>query len=578
MTKTSMKKSNFVLIAIIILYVFACNVDSNKKTETEEESLPSLETADIIVVGAGISGLSAALEAADGGASVLVIEVNSVGGGHAVKATGVAMVGTELQKSKGIHDSPDQAYDDWLNYGETNNKYWLKKYTELSNPMVYEWLTKMGVEFVNIGKGADSKVPRFHTTKGKAVNIVVPMMRKAFAHPNIHFLFNNRVKSIIKNDDAIIGLQIENERTFEKTKVFSKSIILATGGFEGSAELMKDNWSEDINDDNFLIGAGEFATGDGHTLAENAGAYLENQNRHVIFINGIPNPRDSLKTRGLVAGNRLGIWLNDQGQRFTNEWGKPKETDKQVFAQDHSAYWLVFDEKTKRFFDARDAVWLSKESIHAEILENPELVKKASSLQTLADLTMLPVDELDKSIKRYNKFVSEGKDADFGRPLKNGRTLASPPYYAVRMYPLTRKNLGGVAVDSASKVITKNGTSVKGLYAVGELTGMAGINGKHGMSGTFLGPSVLMGRIAAKQAVQELDSISGSFNNLPSDDTTTIADGSTMTNGYWHYTESHRIIKERGLDCNSCHSDFSQVPDLTKTMRISQLNTCTKCH
>jgi hypothetical protein len=146
------------------------------------------------------------------------------------------------------------------------------------------------------------------------------------------------------------------------------------------------------------------------------------------------------------------------------------------------------------------------------------------------------------------------------------------------MYPLTRKNLGGVAVDSLTRVLQENGTIVTGIYAVGELTGMAGLNGEYGMSGTFLGPSVFMGRVAAKTALKELDSISGVFNNLPNYEYKAVIDEPISSNGYWHYKESHKIIKERKLTCTSCHKDFSQSAMLPGKMRISQLESCTKCH
>ena len=100
--------------------------------------------ADVIVVGSGIAGLSAALEAAHQGASVLVVEANSVGGGHAVKAGGFALVNTKLQRSKGINDSPDLAWQDMQRWGEDADPYWTRRYAEESAGQVYDWLTGMG--------------------------------------------------------------------------------------------------------------------------------------------------------------------------------------------------------------------------------------------------------------------------------------------------------------------------------------------------------------------------------------------------------------------------------------------------
>ena len=111
------------------------------------EQIPVQRDADVIVVGAGIAGLSAALEASANNARVLVLEANSVGGGHAVKAGGFALVDTELQRSRGIEDTPALAFADWAVRGENPNTYWTKLYARESGPEVYDWLTGLGVEF-----------------------------------------------------------------------------------------------------------------------------------------------------------------------------------------------------------------------------------------------------------------------------------------------------------------------------------------------------------------------------------------------------------------------------------------------
>ncbi|MGI9308559.1 MAG: FAD-dependent oxidoreductase, partial [Gammaproteobacteria bacterium] len=157
--------------------------------------------ADVIVVGAGIAGLSAALEAAEHGASVLVIDANTVGGGHAVKAGGFALVGTELQKKRGYADAPEIAFDDLMRWGETANAEWVKRYVTQSNTMVYEWLQEMGVEFKVIIDTPEATVPRFHFTAGTAVNAVIPMMQKAFASDRIRFVWSERAVELLVTDN-----------------------------------------------------------------------------------------------------------------------------------------------------------------------------------------------------------------------------------------------------------------------------------------------------------------------------------------------------------------------------------------
>ncbi|NUQ13560.1 MAG: FAD-binding protein, partial [Gemmatimonadaceae bacterium] len=123
----------------------------------------------------------------------------------------------------------------------------------------------------------------------------------------------------------------------------------------------------------------------------------------------------------------------------------------------------------------------------------------------LAAQAGLPAAALEETVRRYNAQVAKGVDPDFGRfgpgqPLQPV-AVAQPPFYAVQFFPLTRKSMGGVAIDRDCRVIDARQQPIPGLLAAGELTGLAGINGKAGLEGTFLGPSMLTGRIAGRTAL-----------------------------------------------------------------------------
>ena len=135
--------------------------------------------ADVIVIGTGIAGLSAALEASAAGRTVLLIDANSVGGGHAVKAGGFALVGTPLQERKGYRDSPEIAARDLLAWGEDADAEWVRRYVTASRTEVHDWLTGFGVRWGFILDTPEHSVPRFHFANGAALNVVVPMMRAA---------------------------------------------------------------------------------------------------------------------------------------------------------------------------------------------------------------------------------------------------------------------------------------------------------------------------------------------------------------------------------------------------------------
>jgi len=143
--------------------------------------------ADVIVVGGGIAGIAAALEAESHGARVLVVEANSMPGGHAVRAGGFALVDTPLQRAKGYRDSPDIAFRDMMAWGEDADPWWVRHYVDNAREQVHDWLVGMGVKFVVVLDTPEDTVPRFHFTAGGAVNAVVPMIRAALKRERITF-------------------------------------------------------------------------------------------------------------------------------------------------------------------------------------------------------------------------------------------------------------------------------------------------------------------------------------------------------------------------------------------------------
>jgi uncharacterized protein len=127
----------------------------------------------VLVIGAGISGLSAALEAARGGASVLVVDTSTVGGGHAVLSNGaISIIGTPLQEQRKIADSPTIAERDFLARGEDNDTRWVAAYVRDSREWLYDWLSDLGVSFESLARPVGNSVPRLHLTRGKGWGLV----------------------------------------------------------------------------------------------------------------------------------------------------------------------------------------------------------------------------------------------------------------------------------------------------------------------------------------------------------------------------------------------------------------------
>ena len=568
---------------------------------TEQASSPHVPPryADAIVVGAGLSGLSAAVEMGRYGVNVVLLDMNSVMGGHAVMAGGFAIVDTPIQHAEGFEDSPEKAYADWMEWTEDGDADWTRYYAEHSREMIYDWMADMGVDFVRIQAGHENSVPRFHFTPNGALDVVLALFREALVLPTVAFEWNEKVHSLVVEDGRVTGVNTRNLRTGVERTLMAPHVVLATGGFEGNLERVLDYWRTDLpKPDRLLLGASIHATGTGHDLAEEAGAGLTWMNRHYIYTNGMADPRDPQATLAITAGNSSALWVNAQGRRFTNEAGFDKAILADVLDQEPTTYWAIFDESSRGTFSMRGREWINNPTEGHTVLDHPEATVTAESLEQLASLTGLPLESLLASVERFNALIDAGVDEDFGRfshtddaPPK----IAQPPFFAIQFFPMPRKSMGGVAVDMQARALNGSGDVVPGLYAAGELTGSVGINGTHGMDGMFLGPALVTGRIAGRTIAEAVlegasrapvtvrpppDSLPDTASwepSLTAEDLEALL--SVERDGYWHFRISHELALERGYECVLCHSP--QVPFAALDNReslLAQSQVCGNCH
>ena len=572
---------------LAVLIVTACG---NQTPETD---------ADVIVVGAGIAGISAALEASASGANVLVIETSSVPGGHAVKAGGFAMVGTPLQERRGHQDTPEIAFNDLMAWGEDADPDWVRYFTENARTEIYDWLTAMGARFVVLLDTPEDTVPRFHFAGGTAAKVVIPMLSEAIQRENIRFLLNTSAEELFAPEQPWIGMRVRDTRTGAERTLVAATIILATGGFESNLNMVRENWPEASDavaePERLLIGSGQYASGGGIGLGQDLGAALNKMDHQVIFINGLPDPREP--ERGLKTENPLAIWVNANGKRFVNEAADSKQTESAGLALSPQYHWIIFDTKGLKQLRIRGAAWLTPVSTVAEILDNPELGHRSATITELAQATGIPAGNLEATIAGYNEAVESGDDPDFHRfdkPRGTAKAISNAPFYGLQLFPMTRKSLGGLAIDMQTRVIDSDGNPITGLYAVGELTGVAGINGSHGGSGTFLAPSVLTGRVAGRNAAAVVSSMEDKSNTNwrnSAEPIDAVADKNSINAfplepllaleraGYWHFEQSHRLVAERQFSCDHCHSaKWPPGPAATAQQRLLQLDSCENCH
>jgi flavocytochrome c len=555
---------------------------------------------DVLIIGAGISGLSAALEAARGGASVLVIDMSTVGGGHAILSNGaVCIVDTPLQQRQKVADSPALAEKDFLARGEDNDTRWVAAYVRDSREWIYDWLTDLGVSFDGLARPAGNSVPRLHMTRGKGLGLVEPIYRACLRHANIRFQWATMAEDLVIRNSRVTGVRVRNLRRQTREDLLAGNVIVATGGFQSNLKTVLANWPSELpKPRRLLVGAAQSATGSGHDLVRRADANVSRLDHQWNYVLGLPDPRDPSRTRGLAAFNFNAIWVNAEGQRFTQEFGDEKLGLRALLNQPGGMYWSVFDEKGKDGFSITLAGYENLGDVRRLVYETPGVVLKADSLDALAVAMRVPPGNLHATVSRYNELTKQGIDPDFQafgeKTFPKPKPIDTPPFYAAQFFPLTRKSMGGVDVDLDCRVLDKAGRAIPGLFAVGEVTGFGGINGKAALEGTFLGPGIYMGRIAGRRIAQDLGrprppdektpttilSAQTDFSNSECLKCHDVAkDSKQQRPGYWHYEQSHAKALSRQYVCASCHSDLS--PYRTSSHRLDRESIvayCRACH
>ena len=546
----------------------------------------------VIIVGAGISGLSAALELGRGGANVTVVDMSSVFGGHAVMSQGgVSVVDTPIQRETGWEDSPELAQRDFIEWGEDADPDWVKYYARNSRRDIDQWLTELGVRFESVLPAPGNSVDRFHQPAGRGIGLVAPLYRECLKHANIRFLWNVQATKLLQDGDRVTGVRLLNLRENSEQSLKADAVVLATGGFQSNLDMVREFWPADVTfPEKILAGSGRNSVGRGHRLAQAVGAELVKMDHQWNYFTGIPDPRQTDSNHGLSAANMYGILVNPQGQRFANLHLWAKEVMPPMLRQKRVTVWFVFDEATKSKFTISGSDWADFKKVERLVLDNPDLVAKADTIAGLAEKTGLPAANLTATIARYNALVDKGRDEDFGRfgpdrsEFNNTASpkLNTPPYYAMQSWPLTRKSMGGVAIDLQCRVLTRSKTPIPGLYAVGELTGLAGINGKAALEGTFLGPCIVTGRVAAR-SIRGVTLPPASPLPATSERCTDCHDVKSLVNenrkGYWHFEKSHRVVLERELACLLCHAELAPYNEGSHRMnQLALTASCASCH
>jgi flavocytochrome c len=559
---------------------------------------------DLLIVGGGISGLSAAAEGARLGLQVIVVDRNSLYGGVAVIASGIAIVASPAQEQRGIKDSPELAFQDFVNWGGDPNTGWARYYSEHSKVELFDWFVARGVQFDKIVKANGNSVARFHYPRGGDVSLVQALYREIHRLGGVEFIMNTDVTGLTTENGRVTGVKVRDYRLGIQRAIGARNVLLSTGGFENNQDLVREFWPSQLGKpERILLGSGTQSIGSGLGLARSAGGAVAQLDRQWIYIPGIPLPDDPAGARGVFV-NAIGpIWVNAEGKRFINESGDRRAKLEAVTHQSHAKAWMIFDAAFRNRIEIVHPIF-NAEPTKSNLMKRPGIQFEAASIEELAEKAGLPPAALAASVERYNQGIESGKD-EFGRRIissgSSNQTSAKPiqtaPFFAIPIYPLTRKSMGGIQVDLSCRVLTDQGKVVPGLYASGEATGFGGVNGKQSLEGTFIGTAILMGRVAARSIAEQSNlaerpkagNSTQEISVLAKTDATADTACQTCHNlpsltaesrpGYRHFQLSHKVVMERELSCIGCHAEMTPFQaEAHKINKLAQADTCTACH
>ncbi|ART55504.1 flavocytochrome c [Acidovorax carolinensis] len=448
---------------------------------------------ELLVVGGGLAGFAAALEAAEAGVNVVLLEkMEATGGSSAMSGGCLAFAGTDLQAAEGIEDSADLLKRDLLEVGlHENDPALVQTYVD-HQLETYEWLKKQGVAFSPVIEASSGQsVPRVHTID--PADTVRLLESRCRASGRVTILLGTRATRLLRDSEtAPVHGALATGPEGDITILARRGVLLASGGFGRNAELVH-RYAPQYDNAVFVCGDGN--VGDGLAMARKLGADM----RDMIYIKGTygKHPVDTLNHHSCLAVYKGAIAVNEDGKRFVDESISYKLLGDAVMAQPYHTSFQIFDQPI--FDSGDDRVRILDFSRRME----EGLIIKADTLQGLAQQIEVPYDTLKTTVDRYNSFCDRGEDEEFGRKKlvhNHGelRRIETGPFYA---YPSTAAVFGtycGLRVDASLRVLDVFGDVIEGLYAAGEVIG--GFHGGAYMTGSALGKAVVLGRVAARGA------------------------------------------------------------------------------
>ncbi|MCI6375337.1 MAG: flavocytochrome c [Clostridiales bacterium] len=497
----------------------------------QAEDVTVSDTAcDIVIIGAGGAGMTAALQAVDCGVeSVILLEKTGSTGGNTSRATGgmnaaktafqdenewkdatttavektlasakekygeqladlIATVEAQFEAYKanptGYFDSPELFALDTMVGGKALNNLDLVMTLTNNSAAAIDWLATKNAHLTNVGAFGGASVMRIHramTAEGKTTPVGAYLIKvltaDVDAESKIDLRLNSAATELVVTDGKVTGVKVSSENG--DYTITAKAVILATGGFGADLKRVAELKPEL---DGFVTTNAPGATGDGIDMAVAVGAATVDMEQIQI------HPSVYTETSALITEGIRGdgaILVNQKGERFVNELETRDVVSAAELAQEGGYAYTIVDQKM-----------LDASSTYAGYA-NKGYALTGNTYEELAEAMGADAATFAKTMEDWNAAVAAQKDEAFGRT-SFANALDTAPYYAIKVAPGIHHTMGGVVINTGAQVLTADGAPIEGLYAAGEVTG--GVHGANRLGGNAVADIVVFGRIAAQNA------------------------------------------------------------------------------
>ena len=465
---TKWKVAFLALLALLMVLVLTVVFNSDE------------DEADVVIIGAGASGMSAAIEADRLGYDVILLEKMPYVGGNTIRATaGINIVDSPEQEAMGIEDSKSLFVSDVLASGHSENNVLMVEKLADESAGALEWLNDMGADLSDVGILAGHSVARTLRPSGglPVGGEIVRVLKNKIDQMNIDLRLENKATKILTDAHGkITGVEVL-DRTGRTYVLKTSKVIIATGGFGGSPEMYV-YYNQKLK--GYKTTNSPSATGDFIGLVEDLNVQLVDMS--YIQTHPTVSYEYGMLITEAIRGNG-GILINNKGLRFADELENRDLLSEAILDQPNQEVFLIFN----------DSIKASLASSNDYI--NMDIVMTANSLSELAETMRVDRQSFSQTVESYNQYVDQGEDLAFGRRALE-RKIDEGPFYAIQVIPGVHYCMGGILIDDKARAIDENNNPIIGLYASGEATG--GIHGLNRLGGNSLLDAIVFGRIAGR--------------------------------------------------------------------------------